>query len=70
MIEQNLLVLIYFENYGILDSTIWLPRFLEDLRSDPKNPRLRTISAMFKHVGLDPEEIKKPSENSNFHLIR
>ena len=59
MIEQNLPVLIYFENYGILDSAIWLPRFLEDLRRDPKNPRVRTISAMFKRVGLDPEEIKE-----------
>ena len=57
MIEQNLPVLIYFENYGILDSAIWLPRFLEDLRRDPNDPRVRTINAMFKHVGLDPEEI-------------
>ena len=59
MITSNLPVLIYFENYGILDSAIWLPRFLEDLRRDPKNSRVRTISAMFKHVGLDPKEIKE-----------
>ncbi len=56
-ITHALPVLIYFENYGILDSAIWLPRFLEDLRRDPKNSRVRTISAMFKHVGLDPKEI-------------
>ena len=59
MITSNLPVLIYFENYGILDSAIWLPRFLADLRHDPKNSRVRTISAMFKHVGLDPKEIKE-----------
>ena len=59
MIKSNLPVLIYFENYGILDSAIWLPRFLEDLRRDPKNSRIRTISAMFKRVGLDPKEIKE-----------
>jgi predicted ATPase len=57
LIEDNLPVLIYFENYGILDSAIWLPRFLEDLNRDKTAPNVRTISAMFKHVGLDPKEI-------------
>ena len=50
-------VLIYFENYGILDSAIYLPRFLEDLKSAPNDPRVRTINAMFKHVGLTAQEI-------------
>ena len=57
MIEQNLPVLIYFENYGILDSAIWLPRFVEDLDHDSNDSRVRTINAMFQHVGLDPKEI-------------
>lgn len=57
MIKQNLPVLIYFENYGILDSAIWLPRFIEDLEQDPNESRVRTINAMFQHVGLDPKEI-------------
>ncbi len=56
-IKHNLPVLIYFENYGILDSAIWLPRFIEDLNRDPNDSRIRTINAMFKHVGLDPKEI-------------
>ena len=56
-IKHNLPVLIYFENYGILDSAIWLPRFIEDLNRDPNDSRVRTINAMFKHVGLDPKEI-------------
>ena len=56
-IEPTLPVLIYFENYGVLDSAIWLPRFLEDLGRDPNDSRVRTVNAMFKHVGLDPEEI-------------
>ena len=56
-IKHNLPVLIYFENYGILDSAIWLPRFLEDLNRDPNDSRVRTINAMFKYVGLDPREI-------------
>ena len=57
MIKRNLPVLIYFENYGVLDSAIWLPGFLADLKRDSKNPRNRTINAMFKHGGLDPMEI-------------
>lgn len=48
---------VYFENYGILDSSVYLPRFLEDLRSGPEEPRVRTINAMFKHVRLTAEEI-------------
>lgn len=58
LIQDQLPVLIYFENYGILDSAIWLPRFLADQTSAPTNPRVRTISAMFRHVGLNPKEIR------------
>ena len=57
VIEQNMPVLIYFENYGILDSAVWLPRFLEDLRRDPNDSRVRTINAMFKQVGLNPKKV-------------
>lgn len=64
MIKQSLPVLIYFENYGILDSIIWLPRFIEDLEQDPNDSRVRTINAMFQHVGLDPKEI---TELGNVH---
>lgn len=35
LIEARLPVLIYFDNYGILDSAIWLPRFLEDQTRNP-----------------------------------
>ena len=57
MIKSNIPVLIYFENYGILDSAIWLTRFLEDLEQNATHPRVRTINAMFKHVGLNPRDI-------------
>ena len=58
IIEADLPVLIYFENYGILNSAIWLPRFLEDLNRDPNDARVRTVNAMFQHVGLDPKDIE------------
>jgi len=56
-IEAALPVFIYFENYGILDSAVYLPRFLEDLARSPDDPRVRTINSMFKHVGLDAKAI-------------
>ena len=43
LIEAHLPVFIYFENYGILDSAIYLPRFLEDLQQAPNDPRIRKI---------------------------
>ena len=56
-IESELPVFIYFENYGILDSAVYLPRFLEDLERLPDEARIRTINAMFKHVGLDAQDL-------------
>lgn len=57
LIKDFLPLLIYFENYGVLQSSIYLPWFLDDLQRDPNNPRARTINAMFKHVALDPKEL-------------
>lgn len=56
-IEGELPVFVYFENYGILDSAVYLPRFLEDLAATPEEPRVRTINAIFKHVQLTAQEI-------------
>lgn len=57
LIEEHMPVFIYFENYGILDSAIYLPRFLEDLKRAPDDSRTRTVNAMFKHVKLTAQEI-------------
>ena len=56
-VESALPVFIYFENYGVLDSAVYLPRFSEDLKSKPQNSRVRTINAVFKHVNLTAKEI-------------
>lgn len=58
-ISKALPAFIYFENYGILDSAVFLPRFLEDLKREPNAPKVRTINAMFKHVGLDASELAR-----------
>ena len=56
-ILEELPVFIYFENYGILDSAVYLPRLLDDLQAEREKPRVRTIDAMFKHVQLTAQEI-------------
>ena len=56
-IKKHLPVFIYFENYGVLDSAIYLPRLIEDLQRTPTDPNVRTIDAMFKHVQLTAAEI-------------
>ena len=57
LVEEALPVFVYFENYGVLDSAIYLPRFLEDKKREPTSARTRTVDAMFKHVALDAKEI-------------
>jgi energy-coupling factor transporter ATP-binding protein EcfA2 len=56
-IEKRLPVFIYFDDYGVLDSAIYLPNFLNDLDRAPGDHRIRTINAMFKHVRLTAQEI-------------
>jgi len=57
LMKAKLPVFIYFEDYGVLDSAIYLPNFIRDLGSTPDDPRIRTINAMFKHVRLSAKEI-------------
>ena len=56
-VERELPVFIYFENYGTLDSAVYLPRFLRNLKSGPEDRNVRTVNAMFKHVKLTAKEI-------------
>lgn len=65
-IKAALPVFIYFENYGILDSTVYLPRFIQDHSQNPKESRIRTINAMFKQAKLTAEDIQEwGRENPN-----
>lgn len=67
LIEANLPIFIYFENYGILDSKVHLPTYLQQLQQTPDNPRVRTTQTMFLHVGLDPGQLlqlgQEPSQD-------
>jgi energy-coupling factor transporter ATP-binding protein EcfA2 len=57
LIKNHLPAFIYFDNIGALDSAIYLPRFLDDLKRTPDDPKIRTVNAMFKHVNVTAQEI-------------
>jgi hypothetical protein len=61
-LSDKLPVFIYFEDYGVLDSAIYLPEFIEHKKRSPHDPKVRTISAMFRHVNLSAEDISTLGE--------
>lgn len=44
---------VYFDNYDVLDSAIHIPTFLSQLAATPDARRVRTVSCLFRQVGLD-----------------
>lgn len=69
-VVKHIPVFIYFDNYGVLDSAIFLPRFIEDFRGNPQNPKCRTINTMFKHVNLSAEEISTLGQTNSENMKR
>lgn len=62
LILENLPKFVYYANYGNLDSEIYLPRVIEDFkterdRSEKALAKQRTLKVLFEYVNLDPEEI-------------
>jgi predicted ATP-dependent endonuclease of OLD family len=53
--EQNLPIFIYFDNYGLLETRIHLPLYLQ--RKDAPDAKVRTQTALFEWSGIDPQEI-------------
>ena len=58
---ESLPKFVYYSNYGNLDSEIYLPHVIENLRrtdlSGVTKAKARTIKVLFEYVGLDPQEI-------------
>jgi hypothetical protein len=52
---------VYYSNYGNLDSEIYLPHVVADLKrkdlGSKQAAKVRTLKVLFEFVGLDPEEI-------------
>lgn len=56
-VEEKLPKFVYFDRYDILDSTIHIPTFLNELQDQRKGPKHRVTLCLFKHVGLDLQDM-------------
>jgi energy-coupling factor transporter ATP-binding protein EcfA2 len=58
---QHIPKFVYYSNYGNLDSEIYLPHVIENMKRDDLGAReqakARTLKVLFEFVGLQPEEI-------------
>ncbi|EHI55002.1 hypothetical protein HMPREF9333_01849 [Johnsonella ignava ATCC 51276] len=61
LIIDNIPKFVYYSNYGNLDSEIYLPHVIDNLKrqdlSGVTKAKARTIKVLFEYVGLDPHEI-------------
>lgn len=61
LVLDNLLSFVYYSNYGNLDSEIYLPHVIENMKRDDLGSReeakTRTLRVLFDFVNLSPEEI-------------
>ncbi|MCG8600899.1 MAG: AAA family ATPase [Verrucomicrobiales bacterium] len=55
---------IYFDNYGMLNSAIYLPEFVRLLKSGHRQNEARIQKALFTHVNADISELKTLSESA------
>jgi hypothetical protein len=68
-IIQAIPPLVYYSNYGNLDSEIYLPHVIDNLQRTDLGPKeqakVRTLKTLFDFVNLRPEEIKEMGEDIN-----
>lgn len=58
-IKTNMPQFLYFDNYDVLESAINIPDYLSKLSNNPTNRKLRVQNCLFKHVGLNPNELQR-----------
>jgi energy-coupling factor transporter ATP-binding protein EcfA2 len=63
LVLQRMPKFVYYSNYGNLDSEIYLPHVIDNMRRTDLGPRdqskARTLKVLFDFVGLKPEEIQE-----------
>lgn len=61
LVVENLPTFVYYSNYGNLDSEIYLPHVVENLKrtdlGNKEEAKARTLRVLFKFVGLEPSEV-------------
>lgn len=56
-VADNMPYFLYFGEYEVLDSAIYMPEFVQRVNADDKSPKTRVQRALFKHVGADIGEL-------------
>jgi len=56
-VTANMPYFLYFGEYEVLDSAIYMPEFVQRVNADDKSPKTRVQRALFKHVGADIAEL-------------
>ncbi len=56
---ENIPYFLYFGDYEVLNSAIYLPEFIARLKRGDKVPQTRVQAALFKHVGVDITELAR-----------
>ncbi|WP_035290215.1 AAA family ATPase [Brevibacillus thermoruber] len=75
IVLEELPSFVYYSNYGNLDSEIYLPHVIENLKrtdlTGSVEAKVRTLRVLFEFVGLDPQEIldlgKEPEPKKDIH---
>jgi predicted ATP-dependent endonuclease of OLD family len=58
-LEESLPIFVYFDEYGIIDTAVNIPRFIVDMKEYPNDLGVRSKKCLFEHVGLDIETLNK-----------
>ena len=64
LIKKHMPQFLYLDKYDVIDSAIHIGNFVQQLKQDPNNPRLRTTNCLFDHVGLEPEFLLQLDPNT------
>lgn len=58
-VEEHLPTFVYFDHYDVIDSAVHIPTFAAQVAGDGGGPRVRTTSCLFRHVGLDIDDLAR-----------
>jgi len=56
-VAEQMPFFLFFGNFEVLNSAIYLPEFLKRVSSQNKEPKTRVQNALFKHVGAEVSEL-------------
>lgn len=56
-VQKTMPKFLYFGEYEVLSSDIYLPEFVSRVKGDDRTPKTRIQRALFKHVGADVAEL-------------